>query len=100
MQTEDIKKQQGMKQAANHHNDILLHFQSLALLLSIYYESVTVDDVRKLATLRGIEFTPGNWMGSVFSGKDWIWTGEMRKAKHVGSRSRMIKVWKRNLANL
>jgi hypothetical protein len=92
---EQEKKRIGMAQAANNHKGSIFNFRTIAILLLDKFDSVTIDDVRKLADLRGIKYTTGNWMGSVFHDKYFEWTGLMVPATHYGSRGRMIKVWRK-----
>lgn len=95
LSTEQDKKREGMERAARHYPQELLIFRELARELSLTFPEVTIDDVRKLADLRGHVYSPGNWMGSVFLSHEWLWLGRVVPTTHIGGRSRMIKVWRR-----
>jgi len=93
---EQTKKREGMELAANNHAEILDKFRAIAHGLTVQGysgRSITIDDVREYADRTGIQYTPSNWLGSVFKG--WKWTGEVKASTHEGSHGRMVKVWTR-----
>ena len=90
---EQKAKQIGMNLSANKHSEILDTFRCLAR--NCPNDEVDIDDVRRLAEDLGRVYTPGNWLGSVFSRSEWEWTGKVRASSHPGSHGRMIKIWRR-----
>lgn len=91
---EQQAKQIGMNFAAEKHSDMLETFRRIAKHF-IVKDTVDIDDVRRVAEELGYNYAPGNWLGSVFTTKDWMWTGEVKASTHQGSHGRMIKVWRR-----
>ena len=94
--TERQKKSNGMKQAATKHAVKLAQLRELADILATRFPRVNIEDVRKLAQIRGIEIDPKDskaYMGSVFKG--WQWDGTYTECKHLGSHGRPVKNWKK-----
>ena len=92
--TEQEAKQIGMNFAAEKHRVILDTFRRIAMHF-VVKDTVDIDDVRRVAEELGYSYEPGNWLGSVFTTKEWEWTGEVKASTHPGSHGRMIKVWRR-----
>jgi len=92
MTIEHQAKQIGMDFAALKNSRILEIFRTLAR--ECRKDTVDIDDVRMMAEKERILYSPGNWLGSVFTSKEWRWTGEVRASSHPGSHGRMIKVWR------
>lgn len=55
--------------------------------------SVGIDDVRFLADSMKLPYTPGNWMGSVFS-KGWKFV-EFTNSTYPGCHARIIRRWRK-----
>ena len=89
------KKRTGMKRAVAKNPEILSLFRTMALILADNFPVVTIDDVRKYADMKNVQYVPGNWMGSIFTGDGWEWTGEVKPSTHEGSHGRLVKVWRR-----
>lgn len=53
--------------------------------------SVSADDVRKWCSNVGVE--PGNWIGSVFRGKNWVRVGD-KKSESAGRHGSRILTWR------
>jgi len=92
--TEAEKKTAGKTMAEEANANILGTFRDIAADLGRRNGRVTIDDVRAEADRRGTVYTPSNWMGSVFKGYTWEFTGEFIESTHLGSHGRMIRVWK------
>lgn len=88
------EKQIGMNLAATKNSEILETFRRIAKHF-VTKDKVDIDDVRRVAEELGYSYTPGNWCGSVFTTKEWVWTGEVKASTHPGSHGRMVKVWRR-----
>jgi hypothetical protein len=86
-------KAKGMSLAENNNRPMVELFRAIAL--EIIAEEVTIDDVRNSAYWRNISYEPGNWLGSIFTKKDWEWTGKVKASTHAGSHGRMVKIWRR-----
>lgn len=94
--SEQTKKREGMKQAADHNPLMLEVFRRIALDEAFIKGAITIDDVRAGAEKRGIDFSSGNWIGSVFTKNGgWRWIGEVKASTHEGAHGRMIKKWMR-----
>jgi hypothetical protein len=85
-------KEAGMDSAADHYPDALRVARNIAVDLASERGSITIDDVRGEFERRSIPFVAGNWMGSVFKGKEWIACGII-PATHTGSHGRFVRRW-------
>lgn len=86
------KKREGMARAANKNSGILDEARRIAVELGIKGGDVNIDDVREEMAERGIEFVPGNWLGSVFKGKCWSCVC-FRFSRHEGGHAHTIRAW-------
>lgn len=94
--SEQTKKREGMKLAAEHNPEMLATFRRIALHQASIKLVITIDDVREAAKRNGVQYSPSNWMGSVFTKSGgWRWTGEVKASTHEGAHGRMIKKWMR-----
>jgi hypothetical protein len=65
--------------------------------------TATTRDVRRVMLAQGMyrEGNPEHWLGSVFKGPQWVWTGQWAKystpptAKHTQGAWRTVRVWQR-----
>ncbi len=89
---EEEKKERGMRLAAEKRADLLGYARWTATIAAKTQGTVTVDDVRERIE-NDDDFVPGNWMGSIFKGKEWERVG-YKKSTHEGSHARMISVWR------
>lgn len=89
--TEVDDKETGMAVAADANREILEEFRRIALSLPMY--EVSIREVRDEAIAQGVEFIPGNWMGSVFKTSDWEWSGKFVATNHVKSHCHMVRSW-------
>jgi hypothetical protein len=55
--------------------------------------SIGIDDVRYVADAMKVPYTPGNWMGSVFS-KGWRFA-EFTNSTYPGCHARVIRRWRK-----
>ena len=59
-------------------------------------EGITADDVMRGMVAAGHEIDClGKAAGSLFKGKEWEWTGEMRRGTRVKQHAALLMVWKR-----
>ena len=97
---EELARERGMARSAERHASILEQAREAALHVAQNRARAgqpahcTIEDVRQRLDDQGVEFTAGNWMGSVFRGRRWVFTGQWAKASHEGSHSRMVRVWR------
>lgn len=94
--SEQHKKRVGMARAAGKNPEMLEKFREIAEYLWIMrsWDSINIDDVRDYFDKAGIPYTPDNWMGHVFTGKQWERIG-FKASTHKGSHGRAIGVWRR-----
>ena len=97
IQREFFNKVAGQDQAAAHNRQILTVAKSLAREHARLYGRCSIEDVRRLLSLKGYRFQSGtekpNWMGSVFKGRDWETIGQ-EQAQHPGSHGRFVRIWR------
>lgn len=91
---EEAQKEKGKALAAGKNDAILARFRAIAEDLFFSGNTVSIEDVRREAGYLQLAYTPGNWMGSVFSDGNWVPAG-FAKATHKGSRGRMVRTWVR-----
>ncbi len=91
---EQEKKRRGMDLAAGKNDALLQLFRKMAIALSKDGEPVSIEDVRAIAEVEGLEYTPGNWMGSVFKGDNWKPYGWI-PCRHRESHGRHVRTWVR-----
>ena len=86
----------GNKLAASRHSYLLRYARSLAVSIALERPDggVTADDVYEQLIQRGIDVQLlGNAAGSLFRGKNWIFSGERRQSRRVSNHGRWIMVW-------
>lgn len=84
----------GMKQAADRKNSLLEYARGIAYRLALKNGTVTADCVAKSLVRSGItEDQFGCWMGSLFRGRDFVFTGEFRQSDRVSNHGRYNRVW-------
>lgn len=86
-------KHRGKTFAALNRADALAAAKLAAYDLAFDKGEVTADDVYQALDLLDQEAL-GNAAGSVFKGKDWIWTGEWRASTRVSNHGRFLRVWR------
>jgi hypothetical protein len=92
---EERAKERGRSVAAAKNQEILDVCRGIVRdLLDSGSETVDVEQVRTELTIRGIPFTPGNWMGSIFVGLGLRIVG-YRKCSHQRGHARKVSVWAR-----
>jgi hypothetical protein len=92
---EERAKERGRSVAAAKNQEILDVCRGIVLeLLDGGSETVDVEQVRTELTIRGIPFTSGNWMGSIFVGCGLRIVG-YRKCSHQRGHARKVSVWAR-----
>jgi len=94
--SEQEKKDEGMKLAANSNKLFLLKAREYAFLIACRNpdSEVDVETVREeFIRVSGIRIT-GQWIGSIFKDGKYEPTDKWRPAEHTGSHARMIRIWK------
>lgn len=89
------KKAWGMEASANANESLVSRAREHALFLARMNGEVSIDDVRD--SMPGVEF--GNWAGSVFKSKDFVFTGKWLASRHKGSHARPVRVWQLSTNN-
>lgn len=83
---------EGITRAANN-NAVLLHeARQIAKDLAQGGREISMDDVARVMGKRSALL--GNAAGSVFSGREWEWTGKFIKSARVRSHSNLLRVWR------
>lgn len=83
-------KETGMKLAAERNAVSLRAARAIAVYIAEEKGEVSMNDVRE----RLPDLPSGNYLGSVFKGKDWEFTGRWIEAKHESSHARSVRVWR------
>ena len=94
--SEQEKKDNGMKLAANSNKLFLLKAREYAFTVACRHpeSEVDVETVRQeFMRISGIRIT-GNWLGSLFKDGRFEFTGKWRKAEHQGSHARVTRIWR------
>lgn len=89
MQKELFAKEFGREMSASAHEIELRRAQDEARKIASMKGAVSINDVREALP----HLSSGNYLGSVFKGKEWIFTGAWEAARHKGSHARMVRVW-------
>ena len=84
-------KEEGMAAAAENKPIPLEIARQVAKRIASKRGCVEMDQV--MAELQFMDIAPGPWCGSVFSGKDWIFTGSRIRSARPGNHARELKVW-------
>lgn len=90
---EETLKQTGMNLAARKNYLVLEIARDVARLIARKGLAISIEDVRLQMESLGINYRPGNWMGSVFKGYEWEPVGWTR-SEHKGGHARMVRTWK------
>ena len=97
VESSEVAKEEGMKQAARNRLLILRYARQVALRIakSRLDRTCTADDVQFALVREGFSCSSlGNAAGSLFRQKFWVFTGERIRSKRVASHSREVKVWR------
>lgn len=89
----DKLKEDGMAKAADNRQEQLEIARDIAKRIAKEQGTVNADDVGRALKRIGIN-TLGPAAGSLFRGKEWVFTGQWVKSKRITNHSRMIRVWK------
>lgn len=90
---ERIKRDIGMKKAASNHKNELEEARNVAIQIARHKGQVSIEDVRHAFLMRGTPIQSGNWMGSVFRGKQWVSVG-FELCRHADGHGRAIRIWR------
>lgn len=93
LEFERQKRDAGMAKAAGANAEMLDTFRGLAVALALVDGVISIADVRDLAAFRDIEYTPGNWIGSVFQRSVWEPVG-FTQVTHKGGHARTVRTWR------
>lgn len=87
-------KEAGQEAAASASPEPLEVAREIAIRLAMAREdrTITADDVGVELDRAGI--ATGPWMGSLFRGRAWAFTGERVRSTRVSNRAREIKRWR------
>jgi hypothetical protein len=88
----EAAKRSGMERTAGSHAHALQQARQIAEALACKFHSVTSDHVGVELDRLGIPVGP--WMGSLFQGSAWVFTGERRKSCRASNHGRELKVWR------
>ena len=89
----ESQKATGKTLAADRNPEMLETFRRIARELGQDGDEVDIDNVRERAEQEGIQYTPGNWMGSVFNEPCWQFI-RFRRATHASAHARPVGVWR------
>jgi len=90
------KKAEGMSLAASNRSNLLGFARKVARDIALLRpdRTASADDVGRALRRQGITQSLGNAAGSLFRGREWIFTGKRIKSKRVSNHAREIKVWR------
>ena len=90
----DGRKRFGMSVAeANAEPNTLETLREVARAVARRDGDVDADRIWRYCQVHGIEVERGNVWGSIFRGKEWIWTGRHRKSTVPQRHGNEIRVW-------
>lgn len=92
----ELEKKAGMKAAADAKKSYLERARWGAFLIARRGDGTcNMDQVAEYLAFLGISPEDlGNAAGSVFKGKEWVFTGRRIKSARVSSHAREIKIWR------
>ena len=85
------KRDEGLRQVSTNNERFLKAARDTAKRIAAVQGTVTMDEVRKQCPWEPLH--PNAW-GSVFRGKDWVFTGEYVQSQNVSRRGGMQRVWR------
>ena len=88
------RKEEGIALALTRRKTVLEAARRIALRVASQHGEVTSDDV--VEKLRDEGFDPlelGNASGSVFRGKEFIFTGRWKKSRRVSNHASDLRIW-------
>lgn len=91
------RKKEGMEEAARNRKRLLEVARDCAEEMSYMISGgeCTSDDVAGAMERSGYRYESlGNAAGSIFRGKEWVFTGEWVASKRPSSHGRMIRLWR------
>lgn len=85
----------GMAKAAENKASLLKFARELAVKLAANGREISADDVQFALVRQGISIAAlGNAAGSLFTGKQWEWTGRRVKSIRSHAHANELKVWR------
>jgi len=93
LEREEGKRDLGLEIAAAVAADLVTRAREYAVELA-HLRCITIDDVRReLAQRSPADYAPGNWLGAIFRGRQWVRCGYTRST-HKGGHARAVSVWR------
>ena len=86
-------KVEGLTQAAEQVPTLLEKARQIAVELCRERGSVHADAVSRVMRQQGLDDL-GPAAGSVFKGKQWVWTGEWHVSARIANHGRLQRVWR------
>jgi len=87
--------EQGMLFAAENNAALLTLAREIARSIARRKGEVTADDVQMELHNRGYSLKAlGNAAGSLFRGREWVFTGRMVKSARIHAHSNLLRVWR------
>jgi hypothetical protein len=91
------RKEWGIEQASLLRKELLELARRCAIRVAHRFGEVTYDDVFYEMIRRGLDpIALGNAAGSIFRGKEFIFTGRWEKSRRVSNHARVNRVWRLN----
>ena len=93
----ESEKAKGMSAASWSRSDLLAEARTIACELAMARETreCHADSVNREMKRRGIPFEDlGPAAGSIFKGRDWVFTGKRIKSARISNHARELKVWR------
>jgi len=84
-------KNSGMELAAENAQDHLSRAREIAASIALRGNGTCNADQ---VLMEFPSVSPGPWCGSIFRGKEWVFTGERIHSSRVSNHAREIKVWR------
>ena len=88
------RKKEGMEEAARNRKRLLEVARDCAEEMSCYWECTSDHVAGAMERSRYRYESLGNAAGSIFRGKEWVFTGEWVASKRPSSHGRMIRLWR------
>ena len=86
-----IKRDQGLQQVSDNNQRFVTVARETAKHIARRQGTVVMDDVRRECPFEPLH--PNAW-GSVFRGREWVFTGQYVQSKNVSRKGGMQRVWR------
>lgn len=88
------QKEAGQELAVKAKGANLAKAREIAQMIAREYGQVNADQVGQELARLGIPTGP--WMGSLFKGKEWEFTGQFVRSTRITNHGRLLRVWRLN----